>query len=135
MFRILLIAEHDGAALNASTAKTIACAANIDGAEIDVVVLAESAAQIAAEAATLESVSRVLTVENEANKHALAAVMAPQIVALAEGYSHVLGPSTTFGKDLMPRVAALLGVNQISEIMSVEGSHLLEKSVVMQAFI
>ena len=127
MSRVLLIAEHNGTALNASTAKTIACAANIDGAEIDVVVLAESAAQIAAEAAALESVSRVLTVENVANKHALAAVMAPQIVALAEGYSHVLGPSTTFGKDLMPRVAALLGVNQISEIMSVEGSHTFKR--------
>ena len=129
MSKVLLIAEHDGAILNPSTSKTVACAAEIDGAEIDVVVLAESAAQIAAEAAALDSVARVLTVENEANKHALAAVLAPQIVALADGYSHIFGPSTTFGKDLMPRVAALLGVSQISDIMSVESSHTFKRPI------
>jgi electron transfer flavoprotein alpha subunit len=129
MAKILLIAEHDGAVLNPSTAKVLACAAEIEGAEIDIAVLAESAAQVAAEAATLASVSRVLTVENEANKHALGAVLAPQIVALAEGYSHIFGPSTTFGKDLMPRVAALLGVNQISDIMSVEGTHQFKRPI------
>ena len=84
MSKILIIAEHDGAALNPSTAKVVACAAEIDDAEIDVVVFAASAAQLAAEAATLESVARVLTVENEANQHALAATLAPQIVALAD---------------------------------------------------
>ena len=129
MPRILVIAEHDGAVLNPSTAKTVACAAEIDAAEIDIAVLAVSAAQVAAEAATLDSVSRVITVENEVNKHSLAAVLAPQIVALAENYSHVFGPSTTFGKDLMPRVAALLGVNQISEIMSIAGSHTFKRLV------
>ncbi|MDH3350992.1 MAG: FAD-binding protein, partial [Gammaproteobacteria bacterium] len=103
--------------------------AEIDNAEIDVLILAESASQVAAEAATLQSVSRVLTVENEANKHPLGAVLAPQIVALADGYSHIFGPSTTFGKDLMPRVAALLGVNQISDIMSVEGTHEFKRPI------
>jgi len=129
MSKILIIAEHDGAVLNQSTAKVVACAAGIDGAEIDIAVFAASAAQVAAEAATLESVARVLTIENEANQHALAATLAPQIVAIAAGYSHVFGPSTTFGKDLMPRVAALLGVNQISDIMSVEGSHTFKRPV------
>jgi len=129
MAKILLIAEHDGTTLNPSTAKTVACAAEIEGAEIDVVVLADSAAQVAAEAATLHSIARVLTIENAANKHPLAAVLAPQIVALAGAYSHVFGPSTTFGKDLMPRVAALLGVNQISDIMSVEGSHTFKRPI------
>ncbi|MDH3429046.1 MAG: FAD-binding protein [Gammaproteobacteria bacterium] len=129
MAKILLIGEHDGAVLNPSTAKVVACAAEIDNAEIDVLILAESASQVAAEAATLQSVSRVLTVENEANKHPLGAVLAPQIVALADGYSHIFGPSTTFGKDLMPRVAALLGVNQISDIMSVEGTHEFKRPI------
>jgi electron transfer flavoprotein alpha subunit len=129
MSKILLIAEHDGTALNPSTAKMVACAAEFDGADIDVLVLAESAADVAAEAATLASVSRVLTVENAANKHPLAAVLAPQIVAAADGYSHIFGPSTTFGKDLMPRVAALLGVNQISDVMSVEGSHTFKRPI------
>ncbi|MDH3337075.1 MAG: electron transfer flavoprotein subunit alpha/FixB family protein [Gammaproteobacteria bacterium] len=129
MSKVLLIAEHDGSTLNASTAKVVACARQIDGAEIDVVVLAESAASVAAEAAALESVKRVLTVENAANKTAIAAVLAPQIVALADGYSHIFGPSTTFGKDLMPRVAALLGVNQISDVMSVEGTHVFKRPI------
>lgn len=129
MAKILVIAEHDGTTLNPSVAKTVACAAEIDAADIDVVVFAESAASIAAEAAQLESISRVLTVENPANKDALAAIIAPQVAALASTYSHIFGPSTTFGKDLMPRVAALIGVNQISDIMSVDGSHRFKRPI------
>ncbi|MDJ0814071.1 MAG: FAD-binding protein [Woeseiaceae bacterium] len=129
MSRILIIAEHDGAALSPSVAKTVACAAQIDAAQIDVLVLAASAADVAAEAASLDGVNRVLTIENAANEKPLAAVLAPQIVAATEGYSHVFGPSTTFGRDLMPRVAALLGVNQVSDIMSVEGSHTFKRPI------
>lgn len=129
MSKILVIAEHDGSNLNPSTAKTVACAASIDGAEIDIVVLASSASTIAAEAAQIESVSRVLTVERAENEHALAVVLAPQIVALSAGYSHVFAPSTTFGKDVMPQVAALLGVNQISDIMLVLSSHTFKRPV------
>ena len=129
MAKVLLIAEHDGQTLNPSIAKCVACAAGIDGAEIDVAVFAESAGQVAAEAAQLDGVSKVLTIENAANATALAAVIAPQVVDIASGYSHVFGPSTTFGKDLMPRVAALLGVNQISDIMSVDGSHTFKRPI------
>jgi len=129
MAKILIIAEHDGTTLNPSAAKTVSCAAQIDGGEIDVLVLAESASQVAAEAAAMDSVRRVLTIEDVANKHAIAAVLAPQVVSLADSYSHIFGPSTTFGKDLMPRVAALLGVNQISDIMSVEGTHTFKRPI------
>ncbi|MDJ0941079.1 MAG: FAD-binding protein [Woeseiaceae bacterium] len=129
MANVLLIAEHDGTNLNPSTAKSVACAANIEGAEVHVLVLAADAAGVAAEASRLDSVAKVLTVSNPANENALAAVLAPQIVALADGYDYVFGPSTTFGKDLMPRVAAMLGVNQISDIMSVEGSHTFKRPV------
>ena len=129
MSRVLIIAEHDGAVLSPSVAKTVACAAQIEGAEIDILVLAESAGQVATAAAALDGVQRVLTIENPANANPLAAVLAPQIVAAAEGYSHVFGPSTTFGRDLMPRVAALLGVNQVSDIMSVEGSHTFKRPI------
>jgi electron transfer flavoprotein alpha subunit len=129
MARILVIAEHDGNALNPSTSKCVACAAQIEGAEIDVAVLASSTAGVAAEAAALDSVSRVVAVENAANAGASAAVLAPQIVALAEGYNYVFGPSTTFGKDLMPRVAALLGVNPDTDIMRVEGSHRFKRPI------
>ena len=129
MAKILIIAEHDGQALNAGTAKTVACAATIEGAEIDVAVFAENSAQVAAEAATLESVSRVIAIDNEANKYPQAVVLAPQVVALADGYSHVFGPSSTFGKELLPRVAALLGVNQVSDIMSVEGERTFRRPI------
>ena len=129
MSRILIIAEHDGATLSPSVAKTVACATEISGAEIDILVLAESAGDVAAVAASLSGVQRVLTIENPANANPLAAVLAPQVVAAADGYSHVFGPSSTFGRDLMPRVAALLGVNQVSDVMSVEGPHSFKRPI------
>ena len=129
MAKILIVAEHDGANLNPGTAKCVACAAEIDGAEIDLVVFAANADGVAAEAAALDKVARVLKVERTENAQALAAVIAPQLVTLAGDYAYVFGPSTTFGKDLMPRVAALLGVNQISDIMSVEGTHSFKRPV------
>ena len=129
MAKVLIIAEHDGSALNTSTAKCVSCAAAIDAAEIDIVVLAASAADVAAQAAEISSVGRVLTIERPENEHAVTAVLAPQIAAVAGDYTHVFGPSTTFGRDLMPHVAALLGVNQVSDIMSVEGSHTFKRPV------
>ncbi len=129
MAKILVIAEHDGATLNPSTAKCVACAAQIEDADISVAVLGSDTGAVAAQAADLSSVARVVTIDNERNDPAIAAVLAPQIVALANGYSHVFGPSTAFGKDLMPRVAALMGVNQISDIMSVEGSHAFKRPI------
>ncbi len=129
MANVLIIAEHDGSALNPSTAKTVACAAQIDEATIDVLVLAEKPDAVAGEAAALSSVSRVLAAASEAYRHPIAAVLAPQIVALAGNYSHIFGPSTTFGKDLMPRVAALLGVNPVSDIMTVNGPYEFERPI------
>lgn len=129
MSKILLVAEHDGQALNPSTAKTVACAAEIEGSQIDVLVLGAAVAAPAAEAAELAGVSRVLTIENAANEHALASTFAPQVAAAANGYTHVFGPSTTFGKDLMPRVAALLGVNQVSDIMQVAGPYSFRRPI------
>ncbi|AKS42583.1 electron transfer flavoprotein subunit alpha/FixB family protein [Wenzhouxiangella marina] len=119
MSRILIIAEHDGQRLDPATAKTLTGARQMGIADIDVVVFAASAAEVARQAAALEGVSRVLTVEGEDFAHPLAARIAPEIVAMANEYSHVLAPSTTFGKDLLPRAAALMGVNQVSDIMEV----------------
>jgi len=129
MAKVLIVAEHDGTSLNPSTAKCVACAASIDGAEIDVAVLTAAAGDIAAQAAGIAGVSRVLTVERAENEYPLSAVLAPQVATLAGDYTHVFGPSTTFGKDLMPHVAALLGVNQVSDVMSVEGSHSFKRPV------
>jgi electron transfer flavoprotein alpha subunit len=129
MSRILVIAEHNGSVLNPSTGKTVSCAASIDGAAIDIIVLGASCGDVASQAAAIDSIARVLIVERPENENPIAAVLAPQIVALAGDYSHIFGPSTTFGKDLMPHVAALLGVNQISDIMKVEGSHTFRRPV------
>ncbi|MBD8525425.1 electron transfer flavoprotein subunit alpha/FixB family protein [Pseudomarimonas arenosa] len=123
MSKILIIAEHLDGKLNAATAKCVSAAQAIDGATIDIAVLAADPASVAEQAAKLDGVARVVTVANPANSHCVAQVWAPQIAKLAEGYSHVFGPSTTTGKDLMPCVAALLGVNQVSDVMAVDGSH------------
>ena len=123
MAKILVIAEHLNGKLNPSTARCVTCAQAIKADAIDVLVLAEAPDAIAAEAAQIAGVSKVLTIANPANAHALAAVDAPQIVAAAQGYSHVLAPSTTFGKDVAPRVAALLGVAQDSDIINVTDAH------------
>jgi electron transfer flavoprotein alpha subunit len=123
MSKILIVAEHDGARLNPSTGKCVTCAAQVRGASVDVLVLATDASTVAAQAAAIAGVDKVLVVDNAANAESIAAVLAPQVAKLAAGYTHVFGPSTTFGKDLMPRVAALLGVGQVSDIMGVGGSH------------
>ena len=122
MSKILVIAEHDGSKLNPATAKCVACASAIPGADITVLVLAASAGAVAAQAANIAGVKRVVTLENPAFTQALAAVIAPAVVSVAGDYTHVFGPSTTFGKDLMPRIAALLGAPQISDLMAVESA-------------
>ncbi len=127
--RVLVIAEHDGTKLNPSTAKCVTCARALPQAEIVVAVLAAHGAAVSSQAAALEGVMRVLRVDHPANAHALAATWAPQIVELAKGFTHVFGPSTTFGKDLMPRVAALLGVPQLSDIMAVEGAQRFRRPI------
>ncbi|KRG66256.1 electron transfer flavoprotein subunit beta [Stenotrophomonas humi] len=128
MAKILVIAEHLDGKLNSAVAKTVSAAAAVGG-DIDVLVLAADPAAIAAEAAQIAGVSKVLTLANPANEHALAQVQAPQIAKAAAGYSHVFGASTTTGKDLVPAVAALLGVNQVSDLMSVEGPHTFKRPI------
>jgi electron transfer flavoprotein alpha subunit len=127
--KVLIVAEHLDGKLNASTARTVSAAQALDPEAIDIVVLAADPSAVAAEAAQIAGVSRVLAVANPANAHAVAQVLGPQVAGLAAGYSHVFGPSTTFGKDLMPVVAALLGVNQVSDLMAVEGSHTFKRPI------
>ena len=126
MNRILVIAEHDGKKLNPATAKAVSCALAIGG-EIDIAVFAADAAAVAGSAAKLKGVKRVLNIERAENAHQLAAVLAPQIAKLAKDYTHLLAPSTTFGKDVLPRAAALLGVQQVSDIMKVVDAHTFER--------
>ena len=129
MSKVLIVAEHLNGKLNPSTARCVTCAKAFNAESIDVLVLAADPAAIAAEAARIDGVGKVLTVANAANEHALAAVYAPQIAAAAAGYSHVLAPSTTFGKDVLPRAAALLGVAQVSDVAEVLGAHTFKRPI------
>src|ERR1700754_3992360 len=129
MSKILVIAEHLDGKLNGATARAVSAAAAVEPEAIDVLVLSDAPDAVAAEAAKIDGVSKVLTVARSENAHPLAAVYAPQIAKLAAGYSHVFAPSTTFGKDVAPRVAALLGVGQISDVMSVESSHSFKRPI------
>ena len=129
MSKVLVIAEHDGAVLNGSTARTVNCALDLCLDAVDVAVLASDGSAVAEQAAKLSGVASVVLIQNTANKHAVAAFLAPQIEALSADYSHVLAPSTTFGKDLMPRVAAHLSRPQVSDIMRVESTHVFDRPI------
>ncbi|MFI4967769.1 MAG: electron transfer flavoprotein subunit alpha/FixB family protein [Gammaproteobacteria bacterium] len=128
MSKILVIAEHDGEKLNSSTARAVSCAAAIGG-DIDVAVFAADGKAVCDAAARLKGVKKVLRVARAENAKPLAAVLAPQVAKLAAAYSHVLAPSTTFGKDLLPRAAALLGVPQVSDVMKVKDPLTFERPI------
>jgi electron transfer flavoprotein alpha subunit len=129
MYKILIIGEHDGKTLNPATAKCVTCAKAIPDSEITIALLGADTAGVASQAAALSGVKSVLRVDRAENAHPLAATFAPQIVALAGDYSHLFGPSTSFGKDLMPRVAALLGVPQVSDLMAVESAYRFRRPI------
>ena len=129
MSRALIIAEHLNGRLNSATARCVSCATAFNAASIDVLVLSDAPQAVAEQAAKLSGVAKVICVQNAANGHAIAQVLAPQIADIAKAYTHVFGPSTTFGKDLMPCIAALLGVAQVSDLMSVESSHSFKRPI------
>jgi len=129
MHKILIIGEHDGKTLNPATAKCVTCAKAIADSEITIALLGADTAGVASQAAAVAGVKAVLRVDRAENAHPLAATFAPQIVALAADYSHLFGPSTSFGKDLMPRVAALLGVPQVSDLMAVESAYRFRRPI------
>ena len=129
MSRVLIIAEHLNGQLNSATARCVSCAQALNADSIDVLVLSHAGHAIAEQTAKISGVSKVLFADNAANEHAIAQILAPQIVEVAKNYTHVFGPSTTFGKDLMPCVAALLGVAQVSDVMSVESSHTFKRPI------
>jgi len=129
MNKVLIIGEHDGKTVNPATAKCVTCASSIAESEITIAVFGADTAAVAAQAASIAGVKSVIRVDRPENEHPLAAIFAPQLAALAAGYTHVFGPSTSFGKDLMPRVAALLGVAQVSDLMAVEGAYKFRRPI------
>lgn len=114
----LVIAEHDNATLSGATLHAVT-AAGACGAAVHVLVAGAGSGAVADAAAKVAGVSKVLHADDAAYEHALAENLAPLVVGLADGYSHLLATATTFGKNLMPRVAALLDVAQLSDISEV----------------
>ncbi len=122
---VIVVAEHDGAALKPATLNAVAAAAEIArlaGSDVHVLVAGSGCAAVAEAAAKIAGVAKVRLADDAAYAHGLAENVAPLLVKLAPDYSHILAPATTAGKNLMPRVAALLDVMQISDISAVEAA-------------
>src|SRR5258708_24573827 len=115
---VLVLAEHDNAALKPSTLNTVTAAAAIGG-ELHILVAGHNGKGAAEAASKVPGAAKVLLADDAAYGHGLAENLAPLLVKLAPGYSHILAPATTSGKNIMPRVAALLDVMQISDISGV----------------
>ncbi len=126
--RILVIAEHDNQTLKPATLSTLAAAAEL-GSDISLLVAGHQCQAVADQAAQVPTVSKVLLADNPACANQLAENVARLVLGLAEGYSHILAPSTTTGKNLLPRVAALLGVNQLSDISAVVSADTFKRPI------
>lgn len=125
---ILLIAEHDNETLSDQTAKAMTAAVQI-GSDVHVLVAGDGAKGVADQASRLSGASRVLLAEAPELLERLAEPMAALIVSLAEGYDALVAPATTMGKNVMPRVAALLDVMQISDIIAVDGADTFQRPI------
>jgi electron transfer flavoprotein alpha subunit len=125
---ILLIAEHDNAQLSDQTAKALAAAAKMGG-EVDVLVAGKGARAAADAAAKLKGVRKVLLAESDALAERLAEPLAATIVALAGSYDGIVAAATTMGKNVMPRVAALLDVMQVSEVIEVVSADTFKRPI------
>lgn len=116
---ILVIAEHDNQALRAATLNTVTAASQL-GDDINILVAGKNCRSAADEAAGLGGISKVLYADADHYEHQLAEELTPLVMTLAESASHILAPASTFGKNLLPRIAALLDVFAISDITKVE---------------
>jgi electron transfer flavoprotein alpha subunit len=124
----LVIAEHDNAALNAATLNTVTAAQALGG-DIDVLVAGADCGAVAEEAAKIDGIRAVKIADNAAYGHQLAENVSLLVAEVAADYDNVLAAATTNGKNIMPRVAALLDVAQISEIISVEGADTFKRPI------
>ena len=124
----LLLAEHDNKVLKDATAKALTAAKAL-GADVHVLVVGKGCQAVAEAAGKLDGVAKVLLAENDAYEHGLAEPLAALMALLAPGYDAIVAPATTCGKNVMPRVAALLDVMQISEITKVIAPDTFERLI------
>jgi electron transfer flavoprotein alpha subunit len=125
---ILVIAEHDNSELKVATLNTVAAGIEIGG-DIDVLVAGSDCDSVAESASQIPGVGKVLVANKECYKDALAENIGNLVVELAEGYSHIISPATTSGKNFMPRVAAKLDVSQVSDISAVISQDTYERPI------
>lgn len=125
---ILVIAEHDNTALNGATLHVVTAAQKIGG-EITVLVAGEQVTAVAEQAENIAGVSRVLVADQAVYAHHLAENVADLVVDLAQGYRHILAASTTTGKNILPRVAALLDVSMVTDLIAVESENTFKRAI------
>ncbi|CAM3663670.1 electron transfer flavoprotein subunit alpha/FixB family protein [Polaromonas hydrogenivorans] len=124
----LVIAEHDNASIRPATLNTVTAAAQCGG-EVHVLVAGKDAAAAAQAASQISGVTKVIHVDGDHFAHGLAENMAAQVISIASAYSHILFPATASGKNIAPRVAALLDVAQISDITKVDAADTFERPI------
>ncbi len=118
---ILVIAEHDNANLSPATLNVVAAAVKIGG-DVDLLVAGSNCAAVAEAAAKVAGVNKVLVADNAVYEYQLAENLGDLVAELGKGYGHILAAATTTGKDFLPRVAALLDVNMVSEVSAIESA-------------
>lgn len=125
---ILIIAEHDGVAISSATLSAVTAALSI-GSELDMLIVGFDLQQVVKGAAKIAGVSRVMVADSETYVHQLPENVASLVVQLSKSYSHILAAATSTGKNVLPRVAALLDVDQISDVISVESATTFKRPI------
>ena len=125
---ILVVVEHDNQAVNAATLNTLAAARQIGG-DIHLLVAGEKCGAAANAAAALEGATKILSADSAEYGHSLAENLAPLVAGIAGDYGHILAPATTFGKNVMPRIAALCDVPQISDIIEIVDGNTFKRPI------
>ena len=125
---ILVIAEHDNSTLKGATLNTITAATGLNG-DISLLVAGSNISSVVEEAQTVSGISKVLSCDNELYKNFLAEDLSKLVLSIADSYSYILAPATTFGQNLLPRVSATLDVQQISDIISIESDDTFKRPI------
>ena len=125
---ILVIAEHDNNSLKGATLNTVTAATSLTG-DVAILVAGSQIDAVVSECQTLDNVSKILKCDSETYVNAIAEDLSSLVLANCDGYTHILAPATTFGKNLMPRISAKLDSQQISDIISVEADDTFKRPI------
>ena len=125
---ILVIAEHDNNSLKGATLNTVTAATSLSG-DVAILVAGSNIDSVVGECQTLDNVSKILKCDSETYVNAIAEDISSLVLANCDGYTHILAPATTFGKNLMPRISAKLDSQQISDIISIESDDTFKRPI------